>query len=199
MFITSHKGGSMKVLFIKMALVILIFSSLTTIYTEKNIKKVVIENHVENSIIHSNFLSYNVYEEEIVYQDLTLSKLEAKLNSTLKSTLKDYGHIIATTSLENEVDPLVATSIILVETGCSYNCSYLVKHCNNVGGMKGKGCGAYAKFTTLEEGINAFITNLSKNYYKKGLNTPELINKRYASNPNWYKNVYHYMNLIKAS
>ncbi|MCM1052604.1 MAG: glucosaminidase domain-containing protein [Ruminococcus sp.] len=189
----------MKVLFIKMALVILLFSSLTTIYMEKNTKKVVIENHVENSLIYTKILSYNVYEEEIVYQDLTLSKLEDKLNNVLSSTLKDYGRTIAESSLEQEVDPLVATSIILVETGCTYNCSYLVKHCNNVGGMKGKGCGAYAKFSNLEEGINAFITNLSKNYYKKGLNTPELINKKYASNPSWYKNVYHYMNLIKAS
>ena len=37
--------------------------------------------------------------------------------------------------------------------------SILVKQCNNVGGMKGSGCGIYGYFNTLEEGIQRFIYN----------------------------------------
>lgn len=205
---TSRKGGSMRMVLIKMTLVILIISSITTYFKKEFKKDVVIENHIVNNLAFTSILSFNNYEieiieedeeEEIVYEDLTLTMLSDKLDKVLSSNLKDYGSIIASLSLEKEVDPMVATSIILVETGCLSKCSSLVRQCNNVGGMKGTGCGNYAKFSSLEAGINSFITNLSKNYYQKGLNTPELINRKYASNPNWYKNVYYYMNLIKAS
>ena len=96
------------------------------------------------------------------------------------------------------VDPYMATAIILHETGCTWGCSYLVNACNNVGGQKGSGCGAYAYFNSLDEGIMAFINNLSRNYIDYGLTTPELINPKYAEDPNWAKNVNKYIEQIKA-
>ena len=68
--------------------------------------------------------------------------------------------------------------------------------------MKGKnkcGSSSYAKFNTLESGIEAFFKNLSNNYYQKGLTTPKEINKKYAENKEWYLKVEAYIEQIKSS
>ncbi len=192
----------MKNYLIKMTLVILVLSSIISIYKENRNKHYVIETIVTNNILFESGLNKSRYEEEIVepvivYEGLTLDELSAKLDKELNSTLAGYGNTIATLSLERNVDPVVATSIILVETGCKWKCSYLVRHNYNVGGMRGsKG---YMKFNSLEEGLTAFVGNLQKNYYEKGLTTPAAMNKKYAENPNWHKDVNYYVKLIKAS
>ena len=138
----------------------------------------------------------------IVYDGLTMDELGEKIEKNLNSTLKGYGEVFAKYSIEYEVDPYVATSIVLLETGCKWNCSTLVKKCNNIGGMKGKNkCpgSSYAKFESLDAGIEAFFKNLSKNYYKKGLTTPKEMNRKYAENPEWYKKVETYVKQIKSS
>lgn len=186
----------MKSYCIKMVAIVLIISSIICIYKEKNTKKVMIENVVVNNLIYRSEIPNSQYKE-IVYEDLTLEELGAKIDAVFSSTLDGYGKTVASMSLDKGVDPVVAASIILVETGCKWTCSSLVRNNNNVGGMRGTN--GYAKFASLDAGLEAFINNLANNYYAKGLNTPELINKKYATNPNWYKDVYYYMNLIKAS
>ena len=135
---------------------------------------------------------------EIVYDGMTLDELSDKINRSLNSTISGKGYLIASHSLEMGVDPYMATAIMLHETGCKWGCSYLVNACNNVGGQKGSGCGDYAYFNSLDEGIMAFINNLSRNYIDYGLTTPELINPKYAEDPNWAKNVNKYIEQIKA-
>lgn len=137
-------------------------------------------------------------EKEIVYDGLTLDELSEKINRSLNSTISGKGYLIASYSLEMGVDPYMATAIILHETGCKWDCSYLVKSCNNVGGQKGSGCGSYSYFESLDSGIIAFINNLSKNYINYGLVTPEQINTKYASDTNWATNVNKYIEIIKA-
>ncbi len=182
----------MKSYFVKMALVILIISSFMHIHIEKKQIDTV-------TIIVNNSTIYNSEMDEpvIVYENMTLEELSLKINNVLNSDLTGYGGIIAKEAIDVGVDPVIAASIILLETGCKWNCSSLVKYYNNVGGMQGNG--GYLKYASLEEGIKAFIDNLANNYYAKGLNTPELINKKYASNPKWYQKVYYYVDLIKAS
>jgi hypothetical protein len=140
---------------------------------------------------------------EIVYDGMTMEELASKLDKNLKSTLKGYGSIFAEYSIKYEVDPYLALAIVLHETGCySGKCSTLASKCNNIGGMKGSpGCGggSYKKFATLDKGIEAFYKNLSKNYYKKGLTTPEAIGKKYAESETWSTRIRYYMNLIKNS
>lgn len=145
-------------------------------------------------------------EEEkpkIVYDGMTLEQLAKKLDKNLKSTLKGYGMTFAKSSIKYGVDPYLALAIVLHETGCSSGtCSYLTRVCNNVGGMKGSGsCGgsSYAKFKSLDAGIEAFFKNLSKNYYKKGLKTPESIGKKYAESTTWASKIRYYMKKIKNS
>lgn len=142
-------------------------------------------------------------EPVIVYQGMTMEELAKKLNKNLKSSLKGKGNLFAKYSIKYGVDPYLSLAIVLHETGCnSGTCSSLARECNNIGGMKGSpGCGGgpYKKFSSLEEGIKAFYKNLSKNYYKQGLTTPESIGRKYAESETWPSRIRYYMNLIKNS
>ena len=195
----------MKTLCIKMAFVILITASLIIGYKEKNKEKVLVENIVVENVLYRSdtlverFVTIEeVVEEPVVYEGLTLEELGLKIDNVLNSTLEGYGTTIAELALEKGVDPVVAASIILVETGCKWTCSSLVRNANNVGGMKSSS-GRYASFATLEAGLETFINNLANNYYAKGLTTPELINTKYATNTNWHDDVYYYVEAIMAS
>lgn len=139
---------------------------------------------------------------KIVYDGMTLEELSEKLNRSMKSTLSGYGQKFAELSLDYGVDPYVALAIVLHETGCySGKCSTLTSQCNNIGGMKGSpGCGgAYARFSSLEVGMEAFIENLSRNYYKQGLTSVEQIGKKYAEGNTWATKVNNYILKIKAN
>ena len=116
---------------------------------------------------------------------------------SLSSDLAGYGEVFANYSIEYGVDPYLAVAITLHETGCTWNCSTLVKECNNVGGMKGSGCGAYGRFDSLDAGIEAMISNLSRNYVFKGLTTPEAIGLRYAMSDTWASKINNYIEKIR--
>lgn len=133
----------------------------------------------------------------IVYEGMTEQELGSKLNKVLGSSLDGYGDVFAKYSIEYGVDPYLATAITLLETGCKWGCSTLVKQCNNVGGMKGSGCGSYQAFDTLEDGIESMIRNLANNYIAKGLTTPEEMNKKYAASSTWATKVNNYINEIR--
>ena len=195
----------MKTLCIKMAFVILITGSLIIGYKEKNKERVLVENVIVENVFYrsdtvlSRYVTVEeVVEDPIVYEGLTLEELGLKIDNVLNSTLEGYGTTIASLAIDKGVDPVVAASIILVETGCKWTCSSLVRNANNVGGMKASS-GRYATFATLEAGLEAFINNLVNNYYAKGLTTPEAINTKYAANPNWHDDVYYYIEAIMAS
>ncbi len=137
----------------------------------------------------------------IVYDGLTMDELAEKLDRSLKNELHGYGRLYAEYSLANGVDPYIAVAISLHETGCNGNCSSLMRTCNNVGGQKGSpvcGSGGYKGFDTLEDGIKGFIDNLSRNYFGMGLNTPELMNSKYAGSTTWASKVNYYVDTIKA-
>lgn len=137
----------------------------------------------------------------VVYDGLTMDQLAEKLDRSLKNELHGYGRLYAEYSLEKGVDPYIAVAISLHETGCNGTCSTLMKECNNVGGQKGSPtCGnyGYRGFATLEDGIKGYIDNLSNNYFGMGLNTPELMAKKYAASTTWAEKVNYYINTIKS-
>jgi len=137
----------------------------------------------------------------IVYENMTLSELSDKLNRSMKDTLSGKGELLASYSLEKGVDPYIALSIILLETGCnSGKCSGLTRKCYNFGGQKGSpSCdgGSYKVFASVDDGLKGFIDNLST-YYVKGLNTPEKMNSRYAASGTWAIKVRNYERNIRA-
>ena len=155
-------------------------------------------NYVETEEIVMLEQEEIVEEDEIVYDGKTLEELIQTINNSLNSIISNKGDLIASYSLEKGVDPYMATAIMLHETGCKWNCSRLVRECNNVGGQKGSGCGSYSYFNSLDEGIMAFIDNLERNYISCGLTTPEQINPKYAEDPSWAKKVNKYIEEIKA-
>ena len=131
-----------------------------------------------------------------------MDELADKLDRNLKSTLKGKGRLFAEYSIELGLDPYLAVSIVLLETGCNWECSSLVKQCNNVGGIKGSpGCfgGSYQKYSSLDVGIKSFMDLLYNNYYAKGLTTPEKINPKYAESKTWAQKVNKYIEKIRAS
>lgn len=143
----------------------------------------------------------NVTKRVIVYDGMTMSELSEKLNRSMKSTIAGKGELLANYTIEKGVDPYIALSIMLLETGCNWTCSYLTRVCNNVGGMKGApGCegGSYKAFATIDEGIMKFVDNLANNYYAYGLTTPETMNKKYAESNEWAMKVNRYISQIKA-
>lgn len=133
----------------------------------------------------------------VVYKDMTMEELTDKLNRTLSSDLSLKGELFANYSVELGVDPYLAVAIAMHETGCTWNCSNLVKSCNNVGGQKGEGCGAYKAYDTLEEGIYGFISNIKRNYVDYGLYTAEEMNPKYAEDPEWSIKVNKYIEKIE--
>ena len=161
-------------------------------------------------IVYVPSLKEDIKEEEIeeieevperveVYDGLTIEELTDKLNRTLSSDLTGMGYAYANYSIELGVDPYLAVAISMHETGCAWNCSYLTKSCNNIGGQKGSGCGDYASFDTLEDGIYAFISNIKRNYVDYGLLNAEQMNAKYDEDPGWSSKVNSYIEKIKNS
>ena len=136
-----------------------------------------------------------------VFDNMTIFELSSKLNKSLNSTLSNKGKTFASYAIKYGVDPYLAVAIALHETGCSWECSTLVKQCNNVGGQKsspGCGGGSYQYFPSLDAGIEGFIANIYNNYYKYGLNTAEKMNSKYAASTTWATAVNRYIDLIKS-
>ena len=138
-----------------------------------------------------------------VYEGMTIEELGDKLNRNLGSDiLAGKGLFIATECINKGVDPYVATAIILHETGCKSRCSSLARYCNNFGGQKGSpGCngGSYKAFNSIEEGLEGFVNNLSRNYYSMGLNTVEKIGPKYAEGNTWVGKINWFVNKIRES
>lgn len=172
---------------------------------DKEIEEDTNENMIEDSSLDTSHvaasLATSIEVDPIVYDNMTMTQLAEKLNRSLNSTLAGKGELFATRSIELGVDPYLALAIVLHETGCKWNCSQLVKECNNVGGQKGGptcGNGSYKAFATLDDGINGFLENLYNNYYAYGLTTPELMNPKYAASTTWAMKVNSYIEEIKA-
>lgn len=130
----------------------------------------------------------------------TVDEVAAKLNRYLGTDLlQDKGNLIASYAISLGVDPYVAASIMLLETGCGSRCSALARNCNNVAGQKGSpSCnGSYKKYDTLDDGIRGAIDNLSRNYYSKGLTTVEAIGPKYAESNTWVPKVNNLVNRLK--
>lgn len=164
---------------------------------EKNNKEIVQEETTDIESSSTEETEVEEIIEPVVYDNMTLNELANKLENSLNSDISGYGYFIASYSLEKGIDPYLATAIMLHETGCTWGCSSLVKNCNNVGGMKGSGCGQYGYFNTLEEGIQKFIDNIYNNYYAYGLTNANLMGSKYAEDPEWSRKVNVHIEKIK--
>ena len=184
------------------------FASCLFYYSDINEReKIVLAEKLYNPAIYEEEIKEDIEEEVIsevpekviVYDDLSMEELSDKLNRTLSSDLSNKGESFAKYSIDLGVDPYLATAIAMHETGCAWDCSYLAKVCNNVGGQKGSGCGEYQAFETLEDGIYGFILNIKNKYVDYGLMTADEMNPKYAEDPTWSSKVNNYIEKIKNS
>lgn len=90
-----------------------------------------------------------------------------EVSCKIKKVAQDYG-----------VDWRLAIAISIHETG-NYT-SYIFKNQNNVGGMWNGAKGEFYSYDTLEDGIDAYISNLKYNYIDVGLTTIEEIGNIYC-------------------
>ena len=183
----------MKNIIIKV-LVLILMISIFIIGILKTTKEVVIERDVQA-------IAKIKEDPVIVYDDMTIEELTDKLNRLMKANLEGKGELFATHCINMGVDPYIALAIVFQETGCYYGyCSYNVNVCNNIGGMVGGNCnGLYQYFDSIDTGIINFINNLAYGYFYQGLNTPELMNSKYAADPLWAQRVNNYVNIIRNS
>ena len=94
--------------------IMLILGAFINIYKENNNK-----HYIEITVTQISLASANIRNEEemrakmVVYEGLTLNELSEKLDKVLKSDLAGYGRYISEVSLEKNVDPIDATSILI--------------------------------------------------------------------------------------
>lgn len=159
----------MKVAIIYLLVINLGFDIYSIFDSKESLKEVVtVANTVETQNIPVNF-TVEEQKEEICNLDSTSCKIVEKA--------KKIGL--------NEDQTLISIAISKWETG-NYTSSAF-KNKNNVGGMM---CSSgLISYNSLDEGINAFLTNLKKNYFDIGLDTLEKIQPKYcpigaANDPN---------------
>lgn len=107
-------------------------------------------------------------------------------------------------AVEYNIDWKIAVAISRWETG-NFT-SNLYKNKNNVGGLYCKG---FLSYNSLDEGIDAFVKNLKRNYFDMGLNTLEKIQPKYCPigaendptglNNNWLAGVTQIYNSLEES
>lgn len=119
-------------------------------------------------------------ENELLYDEFC--EVSKEINKVVKEKskikLSDPRALIKLACKESGVDPALAIAISRAETG-NWT-SDLYKSNNNVGGMRANG--EWIKYSTLLQGVNAYVINLKKNYIDLGLTTPELIGAKYCPN-----------------
>ena len=177
----------------------------TTITKELEITKED-EEIFEEEIVDVGPVPYEVpptFEDDgsIIYDGLTMTELTDKLNRSLNSYMKNTGYFFADYTRKTGLDPYLAVSIVLLESGCKWSCSYLTVKCNNIGGLKGSpSCngGSYRRYDTLEEGINGYLDIIYNNYYLKGMRTADQMASKYAESSTWSEKVNNYINEIKS-
>lgn len=134
-----------------------------------------------------------------------LESLEKAEELSNKCTLDEVSCKIKKVAQNYGVDWRLAVAIVLHETD-NYK-SYVFNYKNNVGGLWNGIKGEFYSYDTLDEGIEAYISNLKTNYYNEGRTTIETIQPKYAPigaendpnnlNSDWIPGVTRYYNELE--
>ena len=151
--------------------VIIIWSLvLSNIYHNFDFKVLASEVELKTSTITTQQLPQNTLANEEIQQIQTKQEKEYKCTLEHETACK-----IKNKAEEYDIDWRMAVAISKWETGSWTSNIYNNK--NNVGGMY---CNGFIKYNSLDEGIEAFVSNLKRNYYDLGLNTIEKIGSKYC-------------------
>lgn len=156
--------------------------------TNENKEAIQIDQEEEKSLkSQKNAELESLEKTEELSNECTLDEVSCKI----KKVAQDYG-----------VDWRLAVAISMHETG-NYK-SYVFNYKNNVGGLWNGMKGEFYSYDTLDDGIDAYISNLKTNYYDEGRTTIETIQPKYAPigaendpnnlNSDWIPGVTRYYN-----
>ena len=122
-----------------------------------------------------NYTSLPKEADEIVTVNNNVS--EATLNAMLKGGLANTAKHYIEMGNKYGIDPAFGVSISTMETGHGKYTSH-----NNIAGMMDPKTNWQTKirFATIRDGIEAFFSNLKRNYIDVGLITPRLIQAKYT-------------------
>ncbi len=142
---------------------------------------------------------------DLSYDNEDATVIGSKIDSYLKTEMAGKGEVISKYSIANEVNPYLVAAMILEESRCDTECSFLVKRCNNVAKMYYEkdsnevACygGYYQKFDSLDSSIRSYIKYIKNNFYSKELTTPTSIYKEYKRDVRWAFRVSQFMEQIK--
>ena len=171
---------------------------LSNIYHNFDFKVLAKEIDFNTSIITTQQIPQNTPTLEKTPQ------IEVKTEEEYKCTLEhETACKIKKKAEEYNIDWKIAVSISRWETG-NYT-SNLYKNKNNVGGLYCKG---FLEYENLDAGIDAFVSNLKRNYFDLGLDTLEEIQKKYCPigaandpnglNQNWLGGVIQIYNTLES-
>lgn len=170
---------------------------LTTQSTIKEEEQVIVEEVLE----YPYSIAPEIIDDgSIVYEGMTVTELTNQLNKSLSGYMTNTGYFFAKYTKDTGIDPYLSVAIVLLETGCKWNCSTLTVKCNNIGGLKGgESCngGSYSKYETLDIGIESYLNIIYNNYYLKGLDTADKMASKYAESPEWSMKVNRYIEEIR--
>lgn len=132
-------------------------------------------------------------QPELSYGGQTLSQIAEKLNNKFAGTLTGMGEMMARLSIEKGMDPYLLAAISVHETAFGKSNAAMNKY--NFGGImcSGKLC----TYPSVEVGITKFVDVVYRNYFSKGLTTPEAMNSKYAASPTWAQKVNYHYNALK--
>lgn len=189
-------------------IVFFILSSYGIVFTSHNGKFVVLSSKQNNlkptayvaSIVNNQNTSAKKEQEEIktftnelMYENKTVLEVAEVLDKTFEGALAGQGELFAILCMEKGMDPYLSAAISAHETANGKSNAVRVK--NNFGGIMCKS--VLCTYSTKEAGITKFINNIYKNYYSKGLTTPDLMAKKYAADPAWPTRVNNWYRQIK--
>lgn len=187
----------------KLFVMLTVISMLLTAFIFVDIKDIYA---IEEPVVKENIL----VESDIVYEKLINNSITNEKNN-VRESMGNYTEIISkqkeeTVEVRVAVEPVELTiedkiynacntygitdyydivlAISKLETGHFTSNAYLYK--NNPGGLSRNE--VPMSFSTIEEGVDRFVSNLSNNYISIGLNTVEEIGDKYCpNNPRWAK------------
>lgn len=138
------------------------------------IEEVKIEEKITYAVVSSSMPEYVEIKDE-AYEIIESKPLAISDGQTIEEKIRIACEI-------HGVPYDIAMAIARLETG--HFKSYAFREKNNPGGLSRNE--VPMSFDTIDDGVEAFVGNLGRNYISIGLDTPEKIGKKYCPvNPNW--------------
>lgn len=153
----------------------------------KNYDEIFVEDEVVGSFEVMETVA-NVKEPEVIVDEVeeALDSVDTVIETEPTFEELPIEEKIRVKCEEYNVDFEIALAIARLETGWFKSDAYIYR--NNPGGLSRNEIPI--RFDTIEEGVEAFVSNLSHGYFEQGLDTPDEIGKKYCPvDPDWASKV----------